>query len=460
MKSCDRLLALVHQILSSYGYFFIFFDISSSSKSLRNPGYARFRFFDLSKNILKYHYRHLRFDALACVLVSILMVNYPLYSGNYDVSEGVNNPHPFPIQWKAGAARIDITPTESMWLAGYGSRTSPSEGTLHSIWVKALALEDAQGNRSVLITSDLLGLPKTMSDNIRQKVESKYGLTKAQVILNSSHTHTGPVLGDALFDIYPVDAAGRKRIEEYTARLTQRIVDVIGEAIQKLEPAQLFSENGVARFQVNRRNNVEALQHRISDLNGPNDYAVPVIKVARPNGDLMAVVFGYACHPTVLSLDQWSGDYPGYAQIQLEKDHPGVQAMFFQGGGADQNPIPRRTIPLARQYGRTLAAAVDRVLEEEMKPLESVMKVAYKEVDLNLETPPTMEELTHFCEVASSYQKSWGERLLQEVKSGKKLLEKYPYPLQIWRLGDQSIFTLGGELLIGYTIRLKEMLCF
>lgn len=359
--------------------------------------------------------------------------------------------------WKAAVARIDITPKVDMWMAGYGSRTSPSEGTLHPIWVKALALEDATGKRSVLITSDLLGWPKAMSDNIRHQVKEKYGLTKAQIILNSSHTHTGPVLGDALFDIYPAGPEERRKIEAYTADLTIRVVNLVGESLVDLEPVNLYSENGVARFQVNRRNNIEALQHRINDLNGPNDYAVPVIKVEKQDGSLMAIVFGYACHPTVLSINRWSGDYAGFAQIQLESDHPGVQAMFFQGGGADQNPIPRRTIPLARQYGRTLAAAVDRVLEEEMKPLRSELKVAYKEVDLNLEMPPSVEELTHFCDVASSYQKRWGERLLEEAKSGAVFPEKYPYPLQIWNLGGQNIFILGGELLIGYTIRLKEI---
>lgn len=359
--------------------------------------------------------------------------------------------------WKAGVARIDITPKEDMWMAGYGSRTSPSKGTLHPIWAKALALEDGGGKQSVLVTADLLGWPKVMSDNIRQQVQEQYGLSKAQIILNSSHTHTGPVLGDALFDIYPVGPADRKLIADYTAELTDRIVSLVGEALQDMEVVNLFSGNGVARFQVNRRNNVEATQQRITDLNGPNDYAVPVIKVEKSDGSLMAIVFGYACHPTVLSFNKWSGDYPGFAQIQLEKDHPGVQAMFFQGGGADQNPIPRRTVPLARQYGRTLAAAVDRVLEEDMNPLEPSMKVAYTEVALNLEMPPTIEELTHFCDAASGYQKRWGDRLLKEAKDGRSFMESYPFPLQIWNLGNQRIFVLGGELLIGYTIRLKEI---
>ncbi len=359
--------------------------------------------------------------------------------------------------WKAGVAKIDITPEQPQWMAGYGARTTPSQGTLHPIWIKALSLEDGQGHQSVLLTADLVGWPKALSDNIRSDVEEKYGLTKAQIILNSSHTHSGPVLQDALFDIYPLDDVERKKIKDYTIKLRHRVVSLVGESLKNMESVNLYAGNGVARFQVNRRNNVEATQERITDLNGPNDYAVPVIKVEKADKSLMAIVFGYACHATVLSINEWSGDYPGFAQIQLEKDHPGAQAMFFQGAGADQNPIPRKTIPLAKQYGRTLALSVDRVMEEDMKPLEPELNMAYNEVNLDLNVPPTLEELTQFCEVATSYQKRWGEHKLKEVKAGEKLIESYPFPLQIWKLGDQSLFVLGGETLIGYAIQLKEI---
>src|SRR5690554_2263672 len=86
--------------------------------------------------------------------------------------------------WKAGVAKTNITPENSMWLAGYGGRTEPSQGTLHDIWAKALALEDASGHQAVLVTSDLLGLPKGMSDKIRYKLEKGLGLKKGQVLLN------------------------------------------------------------------------------------------------------------------------------------------------------------------------------------------------------------------------------------------------------------------------------------
>jgi len=155
----------------------------------------------------------------------------------------------------------------------------------------------------------------------------------------------------------------------------------------------------------------------VTDLNGPNDYAVPVLKVMNEAGNLMAVVFGYACHATVLSIYHLSGDYPGFAQIELEKMHPGITAMFFQGAGADQNPLPRRTVYLAQQYGRELAAAVDRVLSEEMRILAPSISTAYSEIRLPLSKPPTREELMKM-EEESSGSRSVGQ-LISSSCSGK-----------------------------------------
>ena len=360
--------------------------------------------------------------------------------------------------WKAGVAKTDITPEQAMWLAGYASRTDPSTGTLHPLWAKALALEDAGGNRAVLVTADILGWPKRISDEIRSRLNKKLNLSKSQVLLNSSHTHSGPVLGRALVDIYPIDGQERQKIQAYSDHLIDRIVQLVEQAVSDLEPAAIHAGNGHARFQVNRRNNAAATLMKQSDLNGPNDYAVPVIKVTGPGGNLKAITFGYACHPTVLSGNEWSGDYPGFAQIELEKDHPGAIAMFFQGAGADQNPLPRRTVALARQYGRTLAAAVDRVLEEkEMKELSPTLSTAYTEVELHLNEPPSKEALARHAESASGYQQRWAERLLEKAEQGKTIRESYPFPLQVWQLGNQNIFALGGELLVEYAVQLKEI---
>jgi len=361
--------------------------------------------------------------------------------------------------WKAGGSSVKITPAEAMPMAGFASRTHSSEGTLHDIWAKALLIEDSKGKRAVMISSDLLGFPKVMSDPIRDRIKAQYGLGRDQILLNSSHTHSGPVIGDALTDVYLLDNQQVASVKKYSKILEDQIVILVGDAIKNMEPVELFSQNGVTRFQVNRRNNNANLLTQLTELQGPNDFAVPVLKAVTAKGDLKAIAFGYACHPTVLSGYDWSGDYPGYAQIELEKDHPGTTALFFQSSGADQNPLPRHTAPLAKQYGRELAAAVDRVLEEDMRKLPSILITSYSELDLPLATSPTEAELTKIVNTSAvPYQKRWAERFLNKIKAGEKLMTSYPYPVQVWSIGNLPLVSLGGELLVEYGIKIKQML--
>src|SRR5690606_29662495 len=99
----------------------------------------------------------------------------------------------------------------------------------------------------------------------------------------------------------------------------------------------------------------------------------------------------------------------------------------------------------------------ERTLSEDMKKLEPKLQTAYSEIDLPLSSSPTIEELTQFIETSSDYQQRWASRLLKNLKAGQSLDNFYPYPLQVWQLGDQPILTLGGELVVEYAIRLKEI---
>jgi hypothetical protein len=359
--------------------------------------------------------------------------------------------------WKAGVASVIITPDQPIWMAGYGDRDRPAEGKIMDIWAKALALQDADGRKAVLVTADLVGIPKRLSDHVRDQLKAKYNLSRAQIAINTSHTHTGPVLSDALVSIYPVNASQQKDIDQYTDQLGEKLVSLVGRALHAMQPAQLYSGNGVTRFQVNRRNNAEATLSSVADLNGPNDYAVPVIKVTDKNGKLMAVAFGYACHNTVLAGYKWSGDYAGFAQAALEKNYPGVTALFLQGCGADQNPLPRRTVELARQYGKELAAAVERMLNEDMKPLPARLATSYSEIALPLSTLPSKAELSAIAGTSSGYKKRWADNLLARLNDGQSLSASYPYPVEVWKIGDQPVIILGGEVVVGYAVELKRI---
>jgi len=364
--------------------------------------------------------------------------------------------------WKAGAAKTIITPDKLMWMSGYGARNKPAEGKLIDLWAKAIVLEDPQGKRAALITLDLVGIHRDMSKIVRDSLEDKYGLSYAQVAIATSHTHCGPVVGHNLMAMYALDETQRKLVEEYATGLEKKLVALVGEAIGRLAPATLAWGNGQATFAVNRRNNKEPEVPKLREqgrLVGPVDYDVPVLSVRDGEGKIAAVVFGYACHATVMGFYQWSGDYPGFAQLALEEAHPDAVALFWAGCGADQNPLPRQKVELSQEYGRQLAAAVDRTLTGGMRPIEGKLTAAYAEIDLPFERLPTQAELEQQAASSNKFEAQRAKMLLDKIAAGKPLRPNYPYPVQTWRLGDELLFvTLGGEVVVDYALRLKAEL--
>src|ERR1035438_3821877 len=96
------------------------------------------------------------------------------------------------------ATAIFGTPTQPLWMAGFGSRTNPASGKEMSLWIKVLALQDAHGHRAVILTSDLLGIPQSIYQHTCASLKDKFALDPEQIILSASHTHCGPVLRNAL----------------------------------------------------------------------------------------------------------------------------------------------------------------------------------------------------------------------------------------------------------------------
>src|SRR5262245_36768852 len=78
--------------------------------------------------------------------------------------------------WKAGVARVNITPDQPMWMSGYAARTKPAEGKQTDLWAKALVLEDPTGHRGVFVTIDLVGIDRKMSLAVRQELQKRHGL--------------------------------------------------------------------------------------------------------------------------------------------------------------------------------------------------------------------------------------------------------------------------------------------
>ncbi len=362
--------------------------------------------------------------------------------------------------WRAGLARTIITPQKSLWMAGYASRKKPSEGVIQELYAKALALEDQTGNRVVLVTSDLLGFPAVVSHNIAERAQKQFHLKRGQLLLNSSHTHCGPVIGKMLGSMYPMNPQQWADVEEYTSDLEDKIVALVGTSLNSLRPARLSFGHGNAGFAMNRRARTNEEVVIGVNKDGPVDHDVPVLRIDDKHGKLRAVVLGYACHnTTAVDMLQFSGDYAGYTQAWLEAHHPGATALFVAGCGGDANPFPRGSIELARQHGEELAAAVEKVLAGELQPVRSPIKTAYEEFPVAFATPPGREELQAQLENQDVNHRNWAAAMLKILDRDGHLPNEYPYPLEIWQFSqDLTFIAMGGEVVVDYDLRLKREL--
>ncbi|HAA49230.1 MAG TPA: hypothetical protein DCE43_05880, partial [Planctomycetaceae bacterium] len=218
-----------------------------------------------------------------------------------------------PRGWRAGVAVAVITPARSMMLAGFGSRKQPAEGTTTELHAKALALQDAGGTRLVIVTTDLIGIPRPLRDRVEARVVKQFKLPAASLLLNASHTHCGPELRMTTTALEELSEERRQLTTEYCRRLEDTLVALVGDSLADRSPARISYSHARAGFAMNRRlknpdpEGEPYLNHPNPD--GPVDHDVPVLQVTWKSPARRAILFGYACHNTTLFVNQYAGDY-------------------------------------------------------------------------------------------------------------------------------------------------------
>ena len=369
--------------------------------------------------------------------------------------------------WQAGAAAVDITPAGPIWQGGFAKRAGPSQGMALPIKTKALALTDGAGTRLVIVTMDLLEIPRVMREKVEQEAARRYQLAPESLLLNCSHTHSGPALNHeevdvtAFYGFTPADPIYRGKADAYLPVAEEKIVQAIGQAIANLQPATLDYTHARAGFAMNRRLIVDNVVHHEANPDGPVDHDVPVLRISGADGHIRAILFGYACHNTTVtgSTRLISGDYAGFAQADLEKEHPGAIALFVQGAAGDQNPYPRGTVELAARFGRSLADSVDAALNVSvLRPVGGPLRTALGHAQLPYaETSRAdLEKRLHSSDrMARIRAAAW----LKQLDTTGKLPASYPCPVQVVRFGtDLLIVAVGGETTVEYSLRLKREL--
>lgn len=380
---------------------------------------------------------------------------------------------------RASVAQVDITPSSNgfpkMFLAGYTSRNNvPAQGSVDENPLQARALAFREGdNRSktkVIVTIDALGVPPGLRRQILDGVWQRHRLHMDDILLSASHTHSGPVLTgnlDPKSTYYGLSVDGLQGsadldlIDRYTDWLRQALIDLVGEAIRGLGSAPgvtLSYGVGSTTFNVNRRG--------LSS----SDTDVPVMAVRRPDGSLLAVVFGYACHALNFGF-VYNADYPGVARRLVETDAKATMAFFLQGAAGDLNPIST----LAYQdQGAALAAAVKNVLSGgSMQELRGHIHTELQNLDLPLQIDAAdtghaslrslyVQGRDHFEPNGYLNYAHHANQIIDQIDRGVMPVSE-PWAAHVWRFGEPRqdrrslvLAALGGEVVSGYSVMLKS----
>jgi hypothetical protein len=216
---------------------------------------------------------------------------------------------------RVGAARVDVTPAA-------GALQKNNRGILDRLYARAIVLESGASS-AALITVDAGAVSTAIWQAVTGQVEKELGIPAANVLLTATHTHSAGGLGGPDY--------------------TQKIVESVRAAKQKLTPARVGYGTGESYINVNR----QIVDPRTGrwwegpNRGGPSDKTVAVLKFESLSGEPMAVYYNYAVHAVVTGqLDQVSADIPGAASTYVEDAFDGrVVAVWSSGAAGDQNPI-------------------------------------------------------------------------------------------------------------------------
>jgi neutral ceramidase len=229
-------------------------------------------------------------------------------------------------EFRVGAAKGEVTPTEPTPMWGYGDRHGRlSEGVLEPLLATAIVIQ-AGDTKLAIVGLDLGRSPNEASlAKIRQQIKERAGIEHS--MLAGSHTHNGPVL-----ELSDSPGRGRGRFEatlRYYEQLEQKLVDIILEADAQLTPALVAS--GAVQLDTYNRNR----HSKIEPV--PVDRSLGVIRFdSAESGQPIAVLVNFAAHPTSIPSTsmQFSPDYIGALREQIESQLGGV-AVFMQGASGD-----------------------------------------------------------------------------------------------------------------------------
>jgi len=390
------------------------------------------------------------------------------------------------VAFRAGAATSNITPSLGGPIVG-GFAPIPSQHIHDELHARCIVVDDGH-TKLALVTCDLLGLHRHLSDEARRLITEATGIPRENVLISATHTHSAvSAMGANAGD--PQDP-----LTEYQQFVARRIADGVVRANNTLRPAEMaFGTVDIPEHLNNRRwsmrpgtmpanpfggidlakMNPPGGSPNLVEPVGPIDPIVSIIAFREPSGSPIAIFAAYSLHyvggvgPGHVSADYFALFCQKLTQLLGVTDRdPEFVAIMANGTSGDINNInfrtPRPSKPAYEQM-RYVANDVATKVHATLATLtyQSNIRLAarYREPVLKWRHP-TAEQLAWAKETLATPDDS-GKVNLPRVYADRALkLAEYPetttVPVQVLALGDVAIGTMPCEVFCEIGMEFRE----
>ncbi|MDP6776411.1 MAG: neutral/alkaline non-lysosomal ceramidase N-terminal domain-containing protein [Candidatus Latescibacteria bacterium] len=341
---------------------------------------------------------------------------------------------------RLGAAKCDVTPPTGLWMAGYGGREEPADGTHLPLWARASVC--AEGNvRAALVVVDVVGINQESTNGIRESVRAETGIPASHILIATTHTHAGPVT-TKFRDVSPDPG--------YMTQLSEGIVEAASKASEMLVPVRMGSaQTQVTEFHFNRRN-----------ADQPIDSTLDLIRFVDDNGASVATWMSYGCHPTNLTGAnlKWSTDYTGVICDALESEW-GAESAFFIGCHGDVGPHrPETTFAEVDRMGsgiaRAAAAAAEGMSFDDLSGLRAHSEL----IAVPLADAPDLDSLKEKAKDSGGpgYGAAWAQDQIRMREAGDPAQTEIDVEFQGFQIGDLYVICFPGQMFGTWGLELRD----
>lgn len=356
---------------------------------------------------------------------------------------------------------------KNILMSGYIDRTNGNAGTYDTLHTRCLILCDGK-TKLVIISNDLLEVDREITMNVRKGINEKLAIPCENIMVCSTHTHSGPAITEWDFSIR--DYIKKDEIKKIKDEITNIIIENALFCLSDLKPISIgFAETECT----------EVAGNRIKE-NGISDCSINTIIVKDQHNAVMSVIVNYACHPTILGADNLliSGDFPGELTKKLDEYLVKGTSLFINGACGNQSTRFTRRGQSFEEVERIAGLLYDRVINslDKVEYFNSSPKLNAKleKVTFPMKKLLPREQLVKNLKDAERAKNkvmnsnvSPGEKRLavtkyQGAEISLNLLEKLEglegikSEIQIFRIGNAEIVGVPVELFAEYGMEIKS----